>query len=43
MVLGLGTILRLALSFCHEWSSRRVAQRVRLNLQNVPVGYHTGF
>lgn len=43
VVLGLGTILRLALSFCHEWSSRRVVQRMRTNVQNVPIAYHTGF
>ncbi|KAJ9148184.1 hypothetical protein P3X46_030264 [Hevea brasiliensis] len=28
VVLGLGTALRLALEFCHEWSFRRVVQRV---------------
>ncbi|KAI6706924.1 hypothetical protein NL676_009886 [Syzygium grande] len=31
VVLGLGTALRLALEFCHEWSMRRVAQRVEAN------------
>ncbi|EEF43486.1 uncharacterized protein LOC8278481 [Ricinus communis] len=37
VVLGLGTALRLALEFCHEWSFRRVVQRVD---SNVPLGYH---
>ena len=40
VVLGLGTVLRLALAFCHEWSSRRVVQRVET--QRVPLGYHPG-
>ncbi|KAM5571405.1 hypothetical protein ABKV19_011817 [Rosa sericea] len=40
VVLGLGTVLRLALAFCHEWSSRRVVQRV--DTQRVPLGYHPG-
>ncbi|KAL5551451.1 hypothetical protein UlMin_001627 [Ulmus minor] len=31
VVLGLGTALRLALEFCHEWSVRRVVQRVETN------------
>ncbi|XP_004309508.1 PREDICTED: E3 ubiquitin-protein ligase MARCH4 [Fragaria vesca subsp. vesca] len=38
VVLGLGTILRLALAFCHEWSTRSVVQRVET--QRVPLGYH---
>ncbi|XP_031274711.1 uncharacterized protein LOC116133177 isoform X3 [Pistacia vera] len=37
VVLGLGTALRLALEFCHEWSLRRVVQRVDTN---VNLGYH---
>uniref|UniRef100_A0A5B6YUX7 RING-CH-type domain-containing protein n=1 Tax=Davidia involucrata TaxID=16924 RepID=A0A5B6YUX7_DAVIN len=37
VVLGLGTALRLALEFCHEWSVRRVVQRVETN---VNIGYH---
>ncbi|KAL7221914.1 hypothetical protein ACSBR1_023791 [Camellia fascicularis] len=37
VVLGLGTALRLALEFCHEWSIRRVVQRVETN---VNLGYH---
>ncbi|KAJ8768385.1 hypothetical protein K2173_021538 [Erythroxylum novogranatense] len=37
VVLGLGTALRLALEFCHEWNFRRVAQRVDTN---VNLGYH---
>ncbi|GLU17635.1 hypothetical protein SLE2022_339950 [Rubroshorea leprosula] len=37
VVLGLGTALRLALEFCHEWSLRRVVQRVETN---VNLGYH---
>ncbi|GMN31173.1 hypothetical protein TIFTF001_003136 [Ficus carica] len=36
VVLGLGTALRLALEFCHEWSMRRVVQRVETN---VNLGY----
>ncbi|KAL5833229.1 hypothetical protein ACOSQ3_016903 [Xanthoceras sorbifolium] len=36
VVLGLGTALRLALEFCHEWSLRRVVQRVETN---VNIGY----
>ncbi|PPD97169.1 hypothetical protein GOBAR_DD05823 [Gossypium barbadense] len=31
VVLGLGTALRLALEFCHEWSIRRAMQRVEVN------------
>ncbi|CAN0840769.1 hypothetical protein LINGRAHAP2_LOCUS2915 [Linum grandiflorum] len=37
VVIGLGTALRLALEFCHEWSSRRDAHRVDAN---VNLGYH---
>ncbi|KAJ4711759.1 E3 ubiquitin-protein ligase MARCH2 isoform X2 [Melia azedarach] len=37
VVLGLGTALRLALEFCHEWNLRRVVQRVETN---VSIGYH---
>lgn len=37
VVLGLGTALRLALEFCHEWSLRRVTQRIDTN---VNVGYY---
>ncbi|XP_043715677.1 uncharacterized protein LOC122664054 isoform X2 [Telopea speciosissima] len=37
IVLGLGTALRLALECCHEWSLRRLVQRVETN---VDVGYH---
>ncbi|XP_059662096.1 uncharacterized protein LOC132308117 isoform X2 [Cornus florida] len=37
VVLGLGTALRLALDFCHEWSVRRVVQTVETNA--IP-GYH---
>uniref|UniRef100_A0A803PMA9 Uncharacterized protein n=1 Tax=Cannabis sativa TaxID=3483 RepID=A0A803PMA9_CANSA len=37
VVLGLGTALRLALEFCHEWSMRRVAQRVETNVDHA---YH---
>ncbi|XP_012086565.1 uncharacterized protein LOC105645555 isoform X2 [Jatropha curcas] len=37
VVLGLGTALRLALEFCHEWSFRRVVQRLDAN---VNLGYH---
>ncbi|KAL6177754.1 hypothetical protein ACLB2K_049276 [Fragaria x ananassa] len=40
VVLGLGTVLRLALVFCHEWSTRSVVQRVET--QRVPPGYHPG-
>ncbi|XP_044486186.1 uncharacterized protein LOC123211487 isoform X2 [Mangifera indica] len=36
VVLGLGTALRLALEFCHEWSLRRVVQR---GDTNVNLGY----
>ncbi|KAI4365308.1 hypothetical protein MLD38_021302 [Melastoma candidum] len=32
VVLGLGTTFRLALELCHEWSSRRVADRVETNM-----------
>lgn len=32
VVLGLGTALRLALEFCHEWNLRRVVQRVETNV-----------
>ncbi|KAG6636396.1 hypothetical protein CIPAW_11G108300 [Carya illinoinensis] len=37
IVLGLGTGLRVALDFFHEWSLRRVVQRVETN---VSLGYH---
>ncbi|KAJ9706420.1 hypothetical protein PVL29_001767 [Vitis rotundifolia] len=37
VVLGLGTAIRLALEFCHEWSVRRVSQRVDTN---VTLGYY---
>ena len=37
VVLGLGTAIRLALEFCHEWSLRRVSQRVDTN---VTLGYY---
>ncbi|KAL3499125.1 hypothetical protein ACH5RR_041857 [Cinchona calisaya] len=37
VVLGLGTALRLALEFCHEWSLRRVVHRVEANAS---LGYH---
>lgn len=37
VVLGLGTALRLALGFCHEWSLRRLQERVETN---VNLGYH---
>ncbi|KAE8661997.1 hypothetical protein F3Y22_tig00113721pilonHSYRG00058 [Hibiscus syriacus] len=37
VVLGLGTALRLALEFCHEWSIRRAVQRVEAN---VALGHH---
>ncbi|KAJ4951887.1 hypothetical protein NE237_028719 [Protea cynaroides] len=37
VVLGLGTALRLALECCHEWSLRRIVQRVDAN---VNLGYH---
>ncbi|CAN4075849.1 unnamed protein product [Withania somnifera] len=37
VVLGLGTALRLALEFCHDWSIRRVVHRVEAN---VSLGYH---
>ncbi|KAK6250866.1 hypothetical protein SCA6_004871 [Theobroma cacao] len=37
VVLGLGTALRLALEFCHEWSIRRAVQRVETN---ATLGYH---
>ncbi|XP_021900503.1 uncharacterized protein LOC110816567 isoform X3 [Carica papaya] len=39
VVLGLGTALRLSLEFCHEWSLRRVVQRVETN---VHIAYHPG-
>lgn len=39
VLLGLGTALRLAVEFCHEWSVRRVVQRVDTNV-NVNLGYH---
>ncbi|XAR70081.1 hypothetical protein NMG60_11026826 [Bertholletia excelsa] len=38
VVLGLGTALRLALEFCHEWSVRRVVHRVETN---VNLGYYS--
>ncbi|CAI0384351.1 unnamed protein product [Linum tenue] len=37
VLLGLGTALRLALEFCHEWSFRRAVHRVDAN---VNLGYH---
>ncbi|KAI9092265.1 hypothetical protein K1719_027765 [Acacia pycnantha] len=37
IVLGLGTALRLALEFCHEWGLRRAVQRVETNVSH---GYH---
>ncbi|PHT39693.1 hypothetical protein CQW23_18547 [Capsicum baccatum] len=37
VVLGLGTALRLALEFCHDWSMRRVVHRVEAN---VSLGFH---
>lgn len=37
VVLGLGTALRLALEFCHEWSFRRAVQRADANENH---GYH---
>ncbi|MCE3051431.1 hypothetical protein HAX54_049823 [Datura stramonium] len=37
VVLGLGTALRLALEFCHDWSIRRVVHRVEANAS---LGYH---
>ncbi|GAA0174223.1 hypothetical protein LIER_27662 [Lithospermum erythrorhizon] len=37
VVLGLGTALRLAMEFCHEWSVRRVVHRAEAN---VGLGYH---
>ncbi|XP_062147180.1 uncharacterized protein LOC133854920 isoform X2 [Alnus glutinosa] len=37
IVLGLGTALRLAVDVFHEWSLRRVVQRVEAN---VNLGYH---
>ncbi|XP_077248314.1 uncharacterized protein LOC143887949 [Tasmannia lanceolata] len=37
VVLGLGTALRLALECCHEWTSRRVVQRVDTSIN---PGYH---
>lgn len=40
VVLGLGTALRLALEFCHEWNLRRVAQRTQRIETNVNLGYH---
>ncbi|RXH95876.1 hypothetical protein DVH24_008376 [Malus domestica] len=43
VVLGLGTALRLALEFFHEWSVRRVVQRVDASHTNVPLGYHPTF
>ncbi|KAM7525980.1 hypothetical protein LguiA_015882 [Lonicera macranthoides] len=39
VILGLGTALRLAVEFCHEWSVRRVVQRGETNV-NVNLGYH---
>ncbi|KAJ4850184.1 hypothetical protein Tsubulata_004468 [Turnera subulata] len=36
VVLGLGTAIRLALEFCHEWNLRRVVQRAD---GNVNLGY----
>ncbi|XP_009360233.1 E3 ubiquitin-protein ligase MARCHF2 isoform X1 [Pyrus x bretschneideri] len=43
VVLGLGTALRLALEFFHEWSVRRVVRRVDASHTNVPLGYHPTF
>ncbi|XP_068307507.1 uncharacterized protein [Pyrus communis] len=40
VVLGLGTALRLALEFLHEWSLRRAVQRVDASHTNVPLSYH---
>lgn len=37
VVLGLGTVLRLALECCHGWSRRREVQRVDTNIN---PGYH---
>jgi len=37
VVLGLGTAIRLALEFCHEWSFRRVVQRADASMT---LGYH---
>lgn len=37
VVLGLGTALRLALEFCHEWSFRRAVERVD---GSVNLAYH---
>lgn len=37
VVLGLGTALRLALEFCHEWGLRRVVRGVETNSN---IGYH---
>ncbi|XP_022722287.1 uncharacterized protein LOC111279582 isoform X2 [Durio zibethinus] len=37
IMIGLGTILRLALEFCHEWSFRRAVQRVETN---ATLGHH---
>ena len=36
MVLGLGTVFRLAVEFVQEWNSTRVSQRVE---SNVTIGY----
>ncbi|MBA0824776.1 hypothetical protein Goarm_021421 [Gossypium armourianum] len=38
VVIGLGTALRLAVEFYHEWSTRRALQRVETN---ATIGYHT--
>ncbi|KAA3456987.1 March9 [Gossypium australe] len=38
VVIGLGTALRLAVEFYHEWSTRRALQRVETN---ATLGYHT--
>ncbi|KAB2037879.1 hypothetical protein ES319_D03G106300v1 [Gossypium barbadense] len=38
LVIGLGTALRLAVEFYHEWSTRRALQRVETN---ATIGYHT--
>ncbi|CAH9117008.1 unnamed protein product [Cuscuta europaea] len=37
VVLGLGTALRLALEFCHDWNVRRVVHRMEAN---VAVGFN---
>ncbi|PPS15390.1 hypothetical protein GOBAR_AA05189 [Gossypium barbadense] len=38
LIIGLGTALRLAVEFYHEWSTRRALQRVETN---ATLGYHT--